>query len=123
VRKTLALATALIALGCSSGSEADGDKPVSYWVKTLESPDAHLRKKAAETLGKVGPSDPAAIPALIKALDDNDAVVRDTAVLALSKLGRVAEKAADALDGLKSDPDRAVRQHAAQAARRVRGSK
>jgi HEAT repeat protein len=126
VRTACFVAVALIAVGCSRSSEAElhyGDKPVSHWLKSLESPDAKERKKAADVLGNVGPSDPAAIPALIKALDDNDAKVRDAAVLALSKLGRVAEKAGDALDGLKSDPDRAVRQHAAQAAKRVRGIK
>jgi hypothetical protein len=125
VRTAIFIPLALFAIGCSASPEAgrDGDKPTSYWVQALQSPDAQVRKKAADVLGNVGPSDPAAIPALIKALDDNEAKVRDAAVLALSKLGRVAEKAADALDGLKSDPDRTVRQHAAQAARRVRGMK
>jgi HEAT repeat protein len=114
----------MILAGCSRSPEAVySDKPVSHWLKAMDSPDAKERKKAADVLGNVGPSDPAAIPALIKALDDSEANVRDAAVLALSKLGRVAEKAADALDGLKSDPDRSVRQHAIQAAKRVRGIK
>jgi HEAT repeat protein len=126
VRTVCFTALALFVAGCSRSSEGElhyGDKPVSHWLKAMDSPDAKERKKAADVLGNVGPSDPAAIPALIKALDDSDAKVRDAAVLALSKLGRVAEKAADALDGLKSDPDRSVRQHAIQAAKRVRGIK
>jgi HEAT repeat protein len=126
VRTAKLVTLALFVVGCSKTAEAElhyGDKPVSYWLKALESPDAKVRKKAADVLGNVGPSHPDAIPALISALNDNDAKVRDAAVLALSKLGRVAEKAADALDGLKSDPDRAVRQHAAQAAKHVRGIK
>jgi HEAT repeat protein len=124
VRSVIIAMAVLILAGCSGSPEAAyADKPVSHWLKAMESPDVKERKKAAEVLGNVGPSDPAAIPALIKALDDNDAKVRDAAVLSLSKLGRVAEKAADALDGLKSDPDRSVRQHAVQAAKRVRGIK
>ena len=119
----IAIAVVILA-GCSRSPEAIyADKPVSHWLKAMDSPDAKERKKAADILGNVGPSNPAAIPALIKALDDSEANVRDAAVLALSKLGRVAEKAADALDGLKSDPDRSVRQHAIQAAKRVRGIK
>ncbi len=120
------MAIALIAsFGCGSpigpGELYYGDKPVSYWLKAIESTDAKIRKKAADVLGNVGPSDPAAIPALIRALKDRDPRVRDAAVLALSKLGRAAEPAADSLDSLTSDRDPLVRQHAAMAAARVRG--
>jgi oligoendopeptidase F len=125
VRTATIIPIVLFALGCSASPDAarDADKPPSYWVQALQSPDPQVRKKAADALGKVTTTDPATVPALVKALDDDDAKVRDAAVLALSKMGRVAERAADALDKLNSDPDRAVRQHAAQAAKRVRGMK
>ena len=125
VRTAITISVVLFALGCSGSPEAarDGDQPPSYWVQALQSPDAQLRKKAADALGKVTTRDAATVQALMKALDDDDAKVRDAAVLALAKMGRVAERAADALDKLNSDPDRAVRQHAAQAAKRVRGIK
>jgi oligoendopeptidase F len=125
VRTAIIIPVVLFAIGCSASPDAarDSEKPPSYWVQALQSPDPQVRKKAADALGKVTTTDPATVPALVKALDDDDAKVRDAAVLALSKMGRVAERAADALDKLNSDPDRAVRQHAAQAAKRVRGMK
>jgi HEAT repeat protein len=125
VRTAITLGLVIFTLGCSGSPDAarDSDQPVSYWVRALDHPDPALRKKAADVLGKVGTSDPTAVPALVKALNDDDAKVRDAAVLALAKMGRSAERAADELDKLNSDPDRGVRQHAAQAAKRVRGIK
>ena len=40
----------------------------SKWANALHDADAKVRRKAAFTLGNVGPSDPAVLPALVGAL-------------------------------------------------------
>jgi HEAT repeat protein len=86
------------------------------WAAALHDPSAEVRRKAAFTLGNIGPSDPAALPALIGALHDDDAGVRREAILALPKCGPAAKSAAPALAGLKDhDPDPGVRDYAARA--------
>ena len=57
------------------------------WAEALHDRDAKVRKKAAFTLGNIGPSDAAVLPALIEALRDADAEVRYEAILALLKYG------------------------------------
>jgi HEAT repeat protein len=93
-----------------------GGKPASYWVEALQSPDAKLRQKAAFRLGNVGPSDPAAFPALLGALKDNNADVRCEAIKAVLKCGSAAKEAITALTDLEQhDADARVRSHAAKA--------
>jgi len=67
------------------------------WARSLRDPDASVRKKAAFTLGNIGASDPAALPALIAALKDADTGVRREAILAFLKFGPAAKQAIPAL--------------------------
>ena len=91
------------------------------WAAALRDPDAQVRRKAAFTLGNIGSSDPAALPALIGALRDADAGVRGEAILALPKCGAAAKTAVPALDDLKArDPDPGVRRYAGEALEKIR---
>jgi HEAT repeat protein len=86
------------------------------WAEALRDPDAKLRKKAAFTLGNIGPSDPAVLPALIGALEDADAGVRCEAILSLLKCGPAAKEALPALAEVQQrDRDAQVRSCAARA--------
>ena len=101
MRNTILALSTLIVMGCTSSPEAtrDSDKPASYWVQALQSPDAQkcVRRRPTRS-GKPRRAIHPRFPRSSKALDDDDAKVRDAAVLALAKMGRVAERAADALD-------------------------
>jgi HEAT repeat protein len=93
------------------------------WADIVRAPDAKLRRKAAFTLGNIGPSDPAVIPALMGALQDRDAAVRCEAVLALLKCGVEAKPAVPVLTQLgQRDPDPKVRSYAVRAAERLQGT-
>jgi hypothetical protein len=93
------------------------------WAAALRDPDARLRKKAVFTLGNIGPSDPAALPALIGALRDADAGVRCEAILALLKCGPHAKEAIPALTEVQDrDRDARARAYAARALQKLRGS-
>ena len=86
----------------------------------LADPDARVRQTAAQKLGNVGPSDPAAFPALLASLQDGDADVRCTSILALLKFGPKARDAVPALAEIRErDPDARVRDHAAKALARI----
>jgi HEAT repeat protein len=86
------------------------------WAAALHEPDARVRRKAAFTLGNIGPSDPAVLPALIAALRDADAGVRREAILALLKYGPGVEEAVPALiEARDRDRDARVRADAARA--------
>jgi HEAT repeat protein len=119
----LVLAVLLILLsGCGTAPPtAVGGRPVSYWVKALQSPDAKLRKQAVFKLGNVGPADAAVYPALIGALNDTDTVVRCEAILALLKFGPAAREAIPALTEVEQhDRDAKVRSYAAKALAKLR---
>jgi hypothetical protein len=113
--KKLILLLGLLVLACGCG----GEQPRmagSKWAEALQHPDRKTCRKAAFTLGNIGQSDPAALPALLGALQDPDAGVRCEAVLALLKCGQEAGETVPALTKLeKYDADSRVRGHAAQA--------
>jgi HEAT repeat protein len=91
------------------------------WARALCDPDARMRKQAAFTLGNIGPSDPAALPALIGALRDADAGVRAEAILALVKYGAGAQEAVPSLTEVqRNDPDPKVREYAGKALLKLR---
>ena len=90
------------------------------WAKALRNHDAKLRKKAAFTLGNIGPSDPAVLPALIGALKDTDPAVRCEAILALLKLGPAAKDAIPVLTQAQRDKDARVRSYATKALEKIR---
>jgi HEAT repeat protein len=91
------------------------------WADALRAPDARVRKKAAFTLGNIGASDPAVLPALLGALEDPDAAVRREVILALVKYGPGAREAVGALEELRQrDSDSQVRAAAEQALCKLR---
>jgi HEAT repeat protein len=86
------------------------------WAVALRDADASTRKKAAFTLGNIGPSDAAVLPALVEGLKDSDAGVRCEVILALLKYGRGAERAIPTLTELReTDCDPKVRSCATKA--------
>jgi HEAT repeat protein len=90
------------------------------WAELVRGPDAKLRRKAAFTLGNIGASDPAVVPALLAALKDSDAGVRGEAVLALLKCGAAGRAAVNCLREMcQRDPDAQVRAYAAKAIDRL----
>ena len=92
------------------------------WAEALQDPDARARRKAAFTLGNIGPSDPAVLPALIGALKDTDAGVRCEAILALVKYGPEAREAVPILTELQHhDRDAQVRSYAGKALQKIGG--
>lgn len=109
----------LLMSGCGQTPppQMNGDK----WAEALREPDAKLRKKAAFTLGNIGPSDPQVLPALIEALKDTNAGVRCEAILALLKVGPDAEDAIPVLIEIQEqDVDPVVREYAAKALEKLR---
>jgi HEAT repeat protein len=124
MRCLVAVILTVVACGCGAKAPLTAHgKPVTYWVQSLQSPDAGLRKKAVTSLGHVGTADPAAVPALAGAVRDRDAAVRGEAVLALLNLGPAARDALPALEEAQRDGDARVRYFAAKALARVRGEK
>jgi len=85
------------------------------WADALQNHDPKVRQKAAFTLGNIGSSNPAVLPALIGALKDADAGVRYEAILALLKYGPGAREAVPALTELR-DQDREAKVRAAATA-------
>jgi HEAT repeat protein len=86
------------------------------WANALRDPDASVRKKAAFTLGNIGPADPAVLPALVEGLRDADAGVRCEVILALVKYGPRAKEALPVLSELREhDREARVRDYAGKA--------
>ena len=113
---------AVLSSGCGKARPLTaGDKPVSYWVQTLQDPDARARRKAVFTLGNVGSADPVVVPALVGALKDPDAGVRCESALALLKIGPAAREAVPSLAAAQKDPDAQVRAYAVKAVEKIQG--
>ena len=121
MRYLFAAGLLVLACGCAKAptTMAHG-QPVAHWVQALQGRDAQARRKAVRVLGNVGPSDPAAVPALGRAAADPAAAVRREAVRALLKLGPVAREALPALERCRRDPDEQVRRDAALALEKLR---
>jgi HEAT repeat protein len=111
--KRILLVVLLISL-CGCGA-AQPTMAGGKWALALRDPNAQVRKKAAFTLGNIGPSDPMALPALMGALKDADAGVRCEVILALLKHGPAAREAVPLLSELQQDEDGQVRDYAARA--------
>ena len=60
---------------------------VSALIDGLDDPDPHVRRRACDYLGSIGPGAPEAIPKLIGRLDDHDMFVALSAGLALGEMG------------------------------------
>jgi HEAT repeat protein len=117
--RRILLVILLISLGgCGRGQpRMAGGK----WAEALRASDPKVRKKAAFTLGNIGPGDPAVLPALLAALKDTDSGVRREAILALLKLGPGAGEAVPVVEEMsRRDPDSRVRACATQALGKLR---
>jgi HEAT repeat protein len=113
MRRILLLILLIALSGCG---RAQPTMAGAKWAEALRDSDAGVRKKAAFTLGNIGPSDPAVLPALIGALKDTDAEVRREAILALLKYGPGTEEFIPTLEEMsRNDPDAQVRAGAAKA--------
>lgn len=124
VRLSAVAVMAAWACGCAGETRPTmaGGKPVTHWVEELKGPDPKHRKEAVEKLGNVGPSDPAAFPAVCGALKDADPGVRCEAVLAVLKFGDAAREAIPTLADLRDhDRDRKVRTYATKALELLQG--
>ncbi|HKI38680.1 MAG TPA: HEAT repeat domain-containing protein [Gemmataceae bacterium] len=112
---------ALFVVGCG---RAQPTMAGGKWAAVLRDPDITLRKKAAFTLGNIGPTDPAVLPALIGALRDPDAGVRREVILALVKCGPAAREAVPTLDELRQqDRDPQVRAYAGRALEKLQADR
>jgi len=74
-----------------------GPAAVPSLVEALHSPDALVRLKAIEVLGRMGSDAHDAVPELIKLLDDSDSSVRKAAARTLGLIGPAANAAVPAL--------------------------
>jgi vesicle coat complex subunit len=107
--------------GCGQQAVTSSGKPAEYWLQQARHADPKERQKAIKALGRLGPTEPAAMPALIAAVDDSNPAVRAEAVLALLNIGPAAREAIPALENAARDPDSRVKRLAAKALERIRG--
>ena len=94
--------------------------PLQDLMRRLKSPEARVRARAADELGKRGRSASAAAPALRKALKDKDRRVRASAALALGSAGTGLSGVETDLERARRDKDEDVRFSASVALRRLR---
>jgi HEAT repeat protein len=114
----------ILLIGLSGCGRAQPTMAGGKWAEALRAPDAKVRKRAAFTLGNIGPSDPAVLPALVWALRDADAGVRCEAILALLKYGPGAGEAVPELtEAREKDREAKVRAYAAKALEKLKGGK
>ncbi|MGE4292692.1 MAG: HEAT repeat domain-containing protein [Desulfovibrio sp.] len=86
--------------------------PALAWA--LDSDDPTLRRRAAETLGRLGPDSAPARAALARSLSDTDARVREHVARALGSMGPTGLHALDELTRALNDTDPLVRVAAAK---------
>ncbi len=119
IMRLVVFATMLLSVsGCG---RAQPTMAARKWAEALHHANSKERKKAAFTLGNIGPSDPAVVPALMAALKDADAGVRCEAIFALVKCGPAAQEAIpDLTDTQNKDHDPKVRAYAAKALEKLK---
>jgi HEAT repeat protein len=74
-----------------------GAAAVPALVESLQNPDAAVRLKAIEVLGRMGADAKDAVPHLIRLLDDPDLNVRKAAARTLGRIGPAAQQAVPSL--------------------------
>jgi HEAT repeat protein len=74
-----------------------GPAAIPSLIETLKSPDAAVRLKGVEVLGRMGSAAEPAVPDLVRLLDDADPEVRKAAARTLGRIGPTAEAAVPAL--------------------------
>src|SRR5262245_53533663 len=72
-------------------------KPLSQWIKKLESKDSRERYDACSAVGQLGPKARAAVPAVMEVLKDKDLATRSLAAYALGQIGPEAKAAVPAV--------------------------
>ena len=113
----------ILLISLSSCGKAPPTMAGTKWASALRDPDAKMRKKAVFTLGNIGPSDPAVLPALIRALKDADAGVRCEAILALLKCDPEAREAIpDLTQAQERDRDAKVRAYCTKVLEKLKHS-
>lgn len=123
MRRFVSMVLVMVAAGgCArEGPPSAGGKPIDFWIKAVDSPDAAIRRKAALKLGNVGPMHEGALPALLKALKDTDPQVRREAILAVAKFREAGEDAVPALQRIRDhDEDGHLQELAGLAMKRIR---
>lgn len=91
-------------------------------IEALKDRDPNTRRRAANSLGILGPHAAGAVPALIETLKDKTDLVRSAAVKALGKIGPKARAAIPALTETLHDEEPTVRAAAADALKRIQSS-
>ena len=81
-----------------------GAAAVPDLARALSDVDVAIRRRACETLARIGPEAKDAVPALIRALDDNEPAVRRAAARALGEIGPAAAPAVPALIQALKEP-------------------
>jgi HEAT repeat protein len=116
----------MLVIGCIAGCSrkaapvVSSGRSVADWIADLSNPDAKVRKKAVQSLGHVGTTDRAALPAVIGALKDKDPSVREAAILAVLVNGSAARDAVPTLNEIRdSDPVPNLRKEATKAIERI----
>jgi HEAT repeat protein len=108
------------ALALPAIDEREGPATVPALVDLLSDEDVHVRRRAAEAAGSVGPAANAAVPLLLDALADDNVHLRLTAATALVRIDRKQSgKTVPVIDELltaKKRPMSAVRGSAIRAA-------
>ena len=113
MKRVLLVVMMLCLSGCSTEQPTMAG---AKWAQALRDPDTRVRRKAAFTLGNIGPSDPAVLPALVGGLRDADAGVRCEVILSLLKYGPGAKQVIPELSVVQQkDRDAKVRAYATKA--------
>ena len=105
---------ALLITHSSAAQTHDPSHSIPALIEMLKHTDLHVRMRAAETLGRIGPPASAAVPALIEALKDANSNVRVRAAEALGQIGMPASEAVPRLVEALKDAVPEVRKGAAQ---------
>ena len=101
----LAIPVAAQSQAAQSAEPQYQDRPLSSWVKDLESSDKRTRLVAADAISKMGPEAKSAIPVLIKLVGDPEKSVRMSGIVALARMGAEAKPALPILRQIANDPD------------------
>jgi WD40 repeat protein len=101
--------------GSTIFAQAKEDQATLHLVEQLASRDVDVRRKASESLMRLGPTAKTASTALGNALQDPDQTVRYNAAQALGRIGPEAKVAIPALGAALGDSNKDVRQSSAWA--------
>ena len=90
-------------MACPAALKADGTATVKDLIRELRTIKVDRRVHAAESLGRLGPSAAAAVPALVSALSDPSFEVQVEVLIALEHIGPAAREAVPGLIQILED--------------------